>query len=224
MFSILWAIHANVMELTTWVMCHIVTDKDIYSRVCQEIRNFVNQQFPRIDSITRIDPKVLEDDAFRFLNSVIQEVMRTKTAVGPMRVATMDAVIMDEDDKEIFIRKGEMIFINFPGMHHSPSLQEEPEVFKADRFINGSPYKSYMFGGGKHICAGRNYAKFVVRQFIIMTLALNDIQLQTNTVDGSGSLPESDGTMGLKLMLFSRRKNDLLITLDPVSTSASLAK
>lgn len=151
MFSILWAVHTNVMELTTWVMCHIITDEDIYKRVCHEIRSFVGQQFPEIDNISQIDPRLLDGDAFRFLNSVVQEVVRTKTAVGPLRVATRDAVIKDNGNKEIRIYKGEMIMINLPGMYHDQTLHEEPEVFKADRFFEGPKYKSYAFGGGKHI-------------------------------------------------------------------------
>ncbi|KAG6918394.1 hypothetical protein DXG01_014795 [Tephrocybe rancida] len=223
MFGIVWSIHGNVTELTTWVMCHIITDKEIYTRVCQEIRSFLHQHFPQIDSITQMDPRLI-DDAFPFLNSVVQEVMRTKAALGPIRVANRDTVIMD-DDKEILIRKGEMVAINLPGMHHSPGLQEEPEVFKADRFMeSGATYRSYVFGGGKHICAGRNYANFAVRQFIILTLAMYDVRVQSDSGTGPESLPEQDGTMGLKLMLFSRRRNDLSIMFQSAAGSSSLAK
>ncbi|KAG6864639.1 hypothetical protein C0991_008145, partial [Blastosporella zonata] len=149
--GILWSIHTNVMDVTIWVICHILTDQDNYTRVCREVRNFVGQ-FPVIDNIAHIDPRQLDSDDFEFLNSLIQEVLRTKAAIGPVRVATRDAVIMDEGGKEIFIRKGEMITINFQGMHYSPSLQDEPEVFKADRYMNGgSAYRSYVFGGGIHI-------------------------------------------------------------------------
>ncbi|KAG6918391.1 hypothetical protein DXG01_014792 [Tephrocybe rancida] len=220
MLGILWSIHGNIMELTTWVLCHVITDKDTYTRVCQEIRSFAKQQFPQIDGITRMDPRLL-DEAFPFLNSLVQEVGRTKAAFGQMRVANRDAVILDEGGKEILIRKGEMVAINLPGMNHSPRLQEDPEVFKADRFLNRASQRSYLFGAGKHICPGRNYANFAVRQFIILTLAMYDIRVQSDAVTGTGSLPEQDGTMGLKLMLFSRVRNDLSITLHPASTSAS---
>ncbi|KAG6813004.1 hypothetical protein H0H87_009420, partial [Tephrocybe sp. NHM501043] len=150
MCLILWSVHTNVMQLTTWVMCHILTDNDVYTRVCQEIRSFVTRHYPRIDDITQLDPRDLDDDAFRFLNSVVQEVMRTKTVMGPLRVATRDTVIMDEGEKFIVIEKGDLVAINLQGMHHSPSFQDDPGVFKADRYVNGAPYRSYTFGCGKH--------------------------------------------------------------------------
>lgn len=149
---ITWTIHSNVLGLALWVMCHIITDRDTYARACQEIQSFADEKFPQIDDIVRIDPKVLGGDDFRFLNSVVQEVMRTKLALGPTRMATRDTVIRDESGKAILVRKGELVTVNFQGMHFSQDLQEDPDVFKADRFVDGeAPYRSYVFGSGKHI-------------------------------------------------------------------------
>jgi len=148
---IIWTIHANVLGLTIWVMCHLLTDKDTYTHVRREIRAFVDGRFPQVEDIAQIDPRSLEGDDFPFLNSLIREVIRTKTANGPTRVATRDTVIRDEGGKTILIRKGEVISVNFQGMHFSPELYPEPEIFKADRFINEEASRNlYVFGMGKH--------------------------------------------------------------------------
>jgi len=149
---IIWTIHTNVLALTTWVMCHLLVDRDTYTSVCQEIRAFVDEKFPHIGDIAKIDPRVLEGDDFPLLNSFIREVIRTKTSFGTTRIATRDTVIRDERDKAILIHKGETVFVNYQGMHSSPELHSEPEVFKADRFVEGgsSSYNSYTFGMGKH--------------------------------------------------------------------------
>jgi len=149
---IIWTIHANVLGLTIWVMCHLLTDRDTYTKVCREVRAFVDEKFPHIEDIAQIELRSLEGDDLPFLNSFIREVMRTKTGLGATRIATRDAVIRDEGDKAILIRKGEIISVNVQGMHYSPELHSEPEVFKADRFMEEeASYKLYIFGMGRHI-------------------------------------------------------------------------
>ena len=149
---IIWTIHANVLGLTIWVMCHLLTDRDTYTKVCREVRAFVDEKFPHIEDIAQIELRALEGDDLPFLNSFIREVMRTKTGLGATRIATRDAVIRDEGDKAILIRKGEIISVNVQGMHYSPELHSEPEVFKADRFMEEeASYKLYIFGMGRHI-------------------------------------------------------------------------
>ena len=148
---VIWTIHANVLGLTIWVMCHLMADKDTYTSACQETRAFVDERFPDIEDIAQIDPRTLEGEDFPFLNSLIREVIRTKTANGPTRVAIRDAVIQDEGGKAIFIRKGEVISVNFQGMHFSPELYSEPEVFRADRFMDEEASRNlFIFGMGKH--------------------------------------------------------------------------
>ena len=148
---IIWTIHANVLGLTIWVMCHLLTDRDTYTSVCQEIRAFVDEKFPHIEDIAQVNPKALEGNGLPLLNSFIREVIRTKTSFGVTRIATRDAVIRDEGDKAILIRKGELVSVNVQGMHFSPELHSEPEAFKADRFVEEeAPYKLFIFGMGKH--------------------------------------------------------------------------
>jgi len=148
---LIWTIHSNVLVLATWVMCHLLTNKNTYTSVCQEIRAYVDQKFPYIEAIAEIDLKTLEGDNFPLLNSFIREVIRTKTSMGIHRLATRDAVIKGDNQKEILIRKGEMVFANIPGMHYSSRLHPEPDVFKADRFVEEKEsYKSYTFGMGRH--------------------------------------------------------------------------
>lgn len=147
----IWAIHANVMDLTTWVMCHLLIDKNTYTNACREIRAFVDEKFPNLEDITQIDLKTLESDNLPLLNSLIREVMRTKTNLGATRLATRDTVIRDDDQKAILIRKGEIVSVNIQGMHYSPEFHSEPECFKADRFVEEkASYKLYTYGVGKH--------------------------------------------------------------------------
>lgn len=149
---IIWTIHSNVMVLSIWVMCHLLTDKDAYTRASQEIRAFVDERFPHIEDMAQLDPWVLQGDGFPFLNSLIHEVMRTKSGLGATRIATRDALIRDKGGKAILIRKGELVTVNVQGMYYSPELHSEPDVFKADRLLEEvPPYKLLTFGMGKHI-------------------------------------------------------------------------
>ena len=148
---IIWTIHTNVLELTMWVMCHLLADKDTYTSACREIRAFVDGRFPHVEDIAQIGLRTLEGDNFPFLNSLILEVIHTKAANGPTRVAIRDAAIQDEGGKAISIRKGEVISVNLQGMHFSPELYSEPEVFRADRFMDEKASRNlFVFGIGKH--------------------------------------------------------------------------
>lgn len=161
MVHVTWAFNVNIMRVTTWVMCHILTDKDVYDRVCEEIRTFVDTHFPNFAGLESMDFKTLDDGQFQLLSSITQEVLRTKSSNVSMREATQDTVIMDENDVAILVRKGEYVMADMQSMHNSENLQRDPGQFQADRFLEKPSYKSVVFGAGQHMVSLNVIAAFL---------------------------------------------------------------
>jgi len=191
---------------------NILTDQQTAHRVFEEVKAAVNEKYSDIGAMLQMDPKDLDGEEFRFLTSVTREVLRTKSLSVSVRQAVRDTVILDENNETISIRKGEYVVADMQSMHASADLQNNPEFFKADRYFDEPSYKSVVFGTGKHMCAGRHYALYLVRMFVVVATSLYDIKVEHATPGFQTSLPKVDKRVFSHLS-FVRPENDLFISL-----------
>lgn len=154
MIPFMWGASSNLMAVCTWVMGHILQDDQVYRAMKDEILPVTDKL--SLGDILNMDSR----DSFPGLDSIIQEVLRTKTQIPLMRVAQEDVVLMDQD-KAIYIRKGDLVAPDAPSLNMSSVHFDDPHSFKADRFnktSNGGAL--YVFGAGQHVVRGIYFSTF----------------------------------------------------------------
>ncbi|KAF5386558.1 hypothetical protein D9615_001586 [Tricholomella constricta] len=196
----LWGSHSNHMRTTFWVMAYILTDKHVFRRIHAEIRIALAEKFSDINAFLNMDPGTLDGPDFNLLTSTVTEVLRLTALPGSFREVLQDTVIAGDDGESIFVQKGEFVTADVRGMHLDPTIYDDPETFKADRFLTEAGVYQYpnektfsVFGGGSHLCKGRYYAIHSIRVFVILCFHLFDIT--PVSVNGSTiGLPQADLT------------------------------
>ncbi|KAG6817820.1 hypothetical protein H0H87_003228 [Tephrocybe sp. NHM501043] len=196
----LWGSHSNHMRTTFWVMAYILTDKDVCIRISAEIRTALADKFSDINAFLNMDPTTLDGPDFNLLTSAVTEVLRLTALPASFREVLQDTVISGDKGESIYLQKGEYVTADVRGMHLDPAIYEDPEKFKADRFLNEQGMYKYpnekifaVFGGGSHVCKGRLYAIHTIRVFVILCFHLFD--MTPVSVNGSTtSLPKADLT------------------------------
>ncbi|KAF9010845.1 cytochrome P450 [Cyathus striatus] len=114
-----------------------------------------------IDSVIGTDRMpVLEDiDELPYVQAVVLEALRMRP-VTPIGVphATSGAV----NYNNYLIPEGATLVMNIWGIFHDENLFPNAEVYSPERFINnpdGAKVIEYLFGAGRRVCPGNNFAK-----------------------------------------------------------------
>lgn len=121
----------------------------------------------------------LLDSSCPLLLSIYREVTRLANKAMSTRHVMEDTVLADAHGREYLVRAGNTVMM--PATGHSATKVWGPDVaeFKPQRFLDWSDKASrerraaYMpFGGGKHLCPGRNLAKAEILGLVVaLTLA-----------------------------------------------------
>ena len=101
-----------------------------------------------------------DDDTY--LGALVKEVLRIRP---PVPVAA--GRVLDEPFAvgSHLIPAGTLILIDAWGVHHDPERHPDPERFRPERFLSGSPepYGWLPFGGGAHRCVGAALAELEIK-------------------------------------------------------------
>ncbi|PIL29136.1 cytochrome P450 [Ganoderma sinense ZZ0214-1] len=107
-------------------------------------------------------PEFSDSDSLVYVNAVIKETLRWHTVV-PLSVA--HATTADDELHGYFIPKGTVILPNIWACMHDPTVYEDPDAFRPERFIRDGKLDpavqdptSFVFGFGRRICPGRHFA------------------------------------------------------------------
>jgi len=152
----LWGAHSNLIQVAVWLLYYLITDRNMLSKIREEIHHSLDGNFSGIESLLEADPRALDNPQFPLLNSAIKETMRMVLLPSSVRVATADTQIKDERGQPIHIRKGEVILADVRSMHLNEEFYEDANTFKFDRFARwkgiNSPEKKHLipFGAGSH--------------------------------------------------------------------------
>ncbi|KAM7479835.1 hypothetical protein LguiA_028048 [Lonicera macranthoides] len=138
-----------------WTVSELLRHPKIMKKLQNEIRE-----------IAKGKSKVTEDDLdkMQYLKLVIKETLRLHTPVPLLvpRESTQDVKVMGYD-----IAAGTQVIINAWAIGRDPSLWEEPEEFKPERFLNscidfkGFHFELIPFGAGRRGCPGILFAIIV---------------------------------------------------------------
>eukprot|EP00943_MAST-04B_sp_MAST-4B-sp1_P006516 g6516.t1 len=167
-FAVLYA-GGTTSKLILQVITLIFQHPDVLAKVKEEI--FASQT----DS-NKLDLSHLVKET-PYFSSCIEEALRLKTGILSIRKATSTI-----KRNNYTIHKGELVAISPYYSHHQKKYFENPKVFNPEC---SKKTPNHGWGGGKHVCAGRLFATYVVKIVIATFLEKLDIvDVDTlNTVD-----------------------------------------
>ncbi|CAI9268621.1 unnamed protein product [Lactuca saligna] len=152
---------------------------------------------------------ILEKDLekMNYLKAIIKETLRLHTPVPLLvpRESTQDVKVMGYD-----IPSGTQAIVNAWAIGRDPTLWEEPEEFRPERFLNSSTdykglhFELLPFGGGRRGCPGIPFA------IIIIELALANMIYKFDLALPDG-VKGKDLDMSEKYGLVVHRKSPLIV-------------
>ncbi|KAE8689135.1 DNA mismatch repair protein Msh6-2 [Hibiscus syriacus] len=146
-----------------------------------------------------------------YLDAIMKETMR-KHPVAPLlapHLAMEDCKVAGYD-----IHKGTRVFVNTWSIGRDPSLWEQPEEFRPERFlgtnidVKGRSFELLPFGAGRRMCPGYNLALRMVQLSIANLLQAFNWKLPDNTKVEDLSMEEGSG-------ITAPRKFPLVAVMEP---------
>ncbi|XP_071715564.1 cytochrome P450 Tp4149-like [Rutidosis leptorrhynchoides] len=187
---------------TEWVICELIRHPRVMKKLQHEITETVQGR-----------SMVAEEDLekMHYLKAIIKKSMRLHMPAPLLapRISTQDVKLMGYD-----ISAGTQVIINSWAIARDPNFWEEPEEFRPERFVESSiSYKGVnygwlVFGGGRRICPGIQFAG------VGMELAIANIVYKFNLALPKGLKPE-DLDMSEKFSISVGRNTPLLVTISP---------
>ncbi|KAH8093138.1 cytochrome P450 monooxygenase [Cristinia sonorae] len=159
-----------------------------------------------IDSIVGPDrlPDWEDRDSLPYLNCVLKEVLRWNV---PVPLAVPHVATRDDVYRNYKIPAGAMVIGNIWGMSQDEEVYEEPRKFLPERFMKIDPDsttdpKNFVFGFGRRICPGKEFADLSLFKFMACMIATMDIR-KARDANGQEITPSEEFTTG-----FARRPLD----------------
>lgn len=108
----------------------------------------------------------------RYVLFILESLRKHPPGAIIVREATKDYVTPDQ---ELTIPKGQQIFIPVYGIHHDPTIYENPEEFRPERFSaeqvkQRQPGAFMPFGDGPRNCVGLRFAMLEMRIALVKLL------------------------------------------------------
>ncbi|CAF1552887.1 unnamed protein product [Didymodactylos carnosus] len=191
----LMAGHETTSNLMTWTLYHLTTNPNVYCQCQQEIDTILKGQLPTSETLSKLV----------YTEAVLKESLRLHPPVANIvRTAIEDNTIIDQNGKQIHIKKGTDILLNFFMLHHSEKYWTNPWTFDPRRFLDGTLEPSIFlpFSAGPRSCIGQNFAMLEAKIMLSMIVQRFDLEF----VEGQKIVPDVTITMRPKYGLFMRIK------------------
>ncbi|KAL4298023.1 hypothetical protein GQ457_12G021940 [Hibiscus cannabinus] len=185
-----------------WVISELMKQPQLITKATQEL-----------DRVIGRERWVEERDIpqLPYLDAIMKETMR-KHSVAPLlapHMAMEDCKVAGYD-----IRKGTRVFINTWSIGRDPSLWEQPEEFRPERFlgrnidVKGRSFELLPFGAGRRMCPGYNLGLKMIQLSIANLLQAFNWKLPGNMKVEDLSMEEAPG-------ITAPRKFPLVAILEP---------
>jgi cytochrome P450 len=192
--SLFWAATVNTIPTLYWFLVYIWSQRDVVVQLRKEVEALVHK---RAGDEVVINVSALEETC-PLLMSSYHETMRLCGHAVSFRKGTKDVVLTDGKGNSYLLKKDVAVQIAIGAAHWRKDIWgADAEDFRADRFLNHSGRKdesdeerlrrlSFLpFGGGRHLCPGRNFA-FMENLSFMATLLLG---YEVSAQDGQWNLP-----------------------------------
>lgn len=175
--GLLFAATTNTIPTLYWLFLNIWTRPDIIDAVRREVSGIVDVVSDSGGGLRKamVDITRLETGC-PLLTSCYRETIRLGSQVVGSRVVQEDTLVTDDDGTSYLLKRGIGVMWTARTLHRSPEVWENSDEFVPDRFMadaTGSEKEekerkqAYIpFGGGKHLCPGRNFAFTEILAFL----------------------------------------------------------
>jgi len=167
--SMLFVATSNTIPTLFWLFSHVMSDPALLSQVRAEVETITTVETDangrRIAATMNL--AVYEKEC-PMLHAVYREILRLYSDLVGTRRVMNDTTIRDPvTGQEYLLRKGINIQWASKVAHHVPDVWgDDSHEFKPERFLHATAVDEKKrrgamipFGGGKHLCPGRNFAK-----------------------------------------------------------------
>jgi cytochrome P450 len=172
-FQVLWVSIVNTAPTLFWMLAHIWTREDILEPLRDEVRGIIDVQDGDGKRKAVVDITRFEEQC-PLLFACFREVLRLGGQSIAHRFVLKDTVVTDSDGSEYFLKKGTHVMWGTKMLHRSEgvwgadALQFNPRHMTTEN-MGGAQRQSFIpFGGGKHLCPGRQFAMAEILGLIVV--------------------------------------------------------
>ncbi|KAK4253031.1 hypothetical protein QN277_010866 [Acacia crassicarpa] len=188
MIAVLWEMIFRGTDttalLTEWAMAELVLNKQVQTRIREEVDEFVGDK----DDVTDSDVAKMP-----YLQAVVKETLRVHPP-GPLlswaRLSTSDVQLSNG----MVVPANTTTMVNMWAITHDPQVWKDPFVFKPERFVaseggadvdvRGVDLRLAPFGAGRRVCPGKNLGLVTVNLWVAKLVRHFEwVQDQANPVD-----------------------------------------
>ncbi|KUI57327.1 O-methylsterigmatocystin oxidoreductase [Cytospora mali] len=140
-----------------------------------EVQRNAQEEIDRVIGTDRL-PTFDDRESLTYVEAVIKEAFRMHP-IGPMGLPHVTTA--DDICEGYLIPKGAIILPCIWWFTHDPAVYPHPELFDPSRFLGPNPApdpRNYVFGFGRRICPGKQFADMSVWLTLVRSLAVFDIK------------------------------------------------
>uniref|UniRef100_A0A0B7KRF5 Prostacyclin synthase n=1 Tax=Bionectria ochroleuca TaxID=29856 RepID=A0A0B7KRF5_BIOOC len=214
--ALIFVATTNSIPTAYWLLTNIWLRPNIVDRIRAEVAQLA-QISNRADNKGRdLTLRISQlEDRCPLLASSYREAVRLGNQVLGTRRVMKDTVLTDADGTSYLLRAGVNVIWSAKLMHRAADVWGDcSDTFIADRFLAGKAggidmerkrRVSYLpFGGGKHLCPGRNFAfaeilgfmSALVLGFEVVGLNSSNVRMETGAIGEGVVKPPADGQGG----------------------------
>lgn len=178
----------NSVPTFFWVLVNILPRPDLVRRIREEVESFIqiSADEPRVGKVVSMEVSRL-DESLPLIVSCYRETLRLANHSVLTRRLMEDVNITTQDGESFLLKKGNDVQLPAAVTHRREGIWgSEPTKFDPDRFLASSSKTSdaergrkasYIpFGGGRHLCPGRNFAFAEIIAFVAILIVGFDVE------------------------------------------------
>jgi len=121
------------------------------------------------DQLKRLTAEIEAGEEDAYLDAVVKETLRVRPVVPVVARHATEAIELDGH----LIPAGTTVMVSIYLIHRDPEVYPEPEVFRPERFLEGTPESGAWipFGGGVRRCLGARFAELEMKVILTEVLA-----------------------------------------------------
>ena len=159
--------HETTANALSWTWHLLGQHPEVVARLRREHGAVLDGREPGFEDLPQLE----------YTLQVIEEAMR----LYPPAWITDRLCIEDDQYGDLPLPKGSRVVAYIHGIHHRPSLWDDPEAFRPERFSRERkkayhPFAFMPFGGGPRLCIGNNFALMEMQLVLVKILQRYELE------------------------------------------------